>query len=161
MFVRYFVELPLPFERAQQVIDDAPGQWVTQAARAANASAQSLLVEVGLQPDSEVEQWLTLDVGDPVRLPARSVLPLTWRIREADTPFRTVEADVEVAAMGANRVHLSVAMQFHPPLAVIRRSEDRALLGRVAEAMLKDFVELLADEIVKRTHEVPARAAGQ
>ena len=161
MFVRYFVELPLPFERAQQVLDDSPGQWVAQAARTANESAQRLLVEVGLQPDAAIEQRVAVEIGDPVLLPGRTVLPLTWRIREAETPFRAVEADFELAAMGPNRTHLSVAMQFHPPLAILRRSEDRSLLGRVAEAMLKDFVGRLADEIVTRTHEVPARAAGQ
>ena len=40
--------------------------------------------------------------------------------------------------------------RYRPPLALVGRALDRALLHRVAEATIKDFVDRVAERIVAR-----------
>jgi hypothetical protein len=58
-----------------------------------------------------------------------------------------LEGDLEVAAIGPSRSQLSMDALYRPPLALVGRALDRALLHRVAEATIKDFMEHVAERI--------------
>ena len=50
-----------------------------------------------------------------------------------------------------------MSARYVPPFGTVGRVIDRAALSRVAEATLKDFLDRVAEAIM-RTREVPARA---
>ena len=50
-----------------------------------------------------------------------------------------------------------MSARYVPPFGTVGRAIDRAALSRVAEATLKDFLDRVAEAIL-RTHPAPARA---
>lgn len=149
MFVRYFVEVPLPFEQAEGLLLDSPGRWVPGLARGAHARGERLLAEVGFGgAGRRVVKRVEIELGRPLRYPTKTVVPMTWRASGPEALFPTLEADVEVAALGPDRSQLAVSARYRPPLGSVGRIIDRALLHRVAEATLKDFVDRVAERLL-------------
>jgi hypothetical protein len=146
MFIRYFVELPLSFEEAEERLLRAPGEWVPGLAQAAEAKGEQLLTEVGFGPPGRrIGKQVLIELGTPVTFPSKTVLPMSWRPIGAEGLFPELEADVEVASLGASRSQLSISARYQPPWGAIGRAIDRALLHRVAEATLKDFLDRVGE----------------
>ena len=158
MFVRYYLELPLPFEQVESAVLRSPEEWVPGLARGAGDRAEVLLGEVGFgSPGRRVEKQVQIELGQPVRFPSKTVLPMRWRPTGPEALFPSLEADIEVAGLGPHRTQLSVSAQYRPPLGMVGRAIDRTLLHRVAEATMKDFVDTMG-EAVKTVTAIPARA---
>jgi len=81
------------------------------------------------------------------------VIPLRWTAVGAHGLFPTMDADLEIAPLGPQMTQLAVSARYTPPLGVVGRAIDRALLHRVAEATLKDFMDRLRASLLER---VPA-----
>jgi hypothetical protein len=149
MFVRYFVDLLLPLEQAEMVLLDHPERWISGLARGAQARGERLLAEVGFgNAGRRVVKRVEIDLGRPLRYATKTVIPMTWRATGPGLLFPTLEADVEVAALGPDRSQLAVSARYQPPLGAVGRVVDRALLHRVAEAILKDFVDRIAERLL-------------
>lgn len=162
MFVRYFVELPLAFEDVNASLLDHPEEWIPSAARHAVAHAHALLSQLGIEPGATAEEWVAVELGHTVHFPSRTVLSMSWRLPGGPAPFGAVEADIDAAGMGPELTHLAVAMQYTPPFSAARCSTDRSTLARVAEAMLKDFVDGIAAQITAGgAAETRARTSGR
>jgi len=80
-------------------------------------------------------------LGDPVRSSARTWIPISWQATGPSGLFPVLDGDLELATLGAERTQLAFSARYRPPLGLIGRMVDRALLSRVAEATIKDFVE--------------------
>ena len=48
------------------------------------------------------------------------------------------------------RCQLAISARYDPPLGAVGRAIDRALLARVAEATVKDFLDRVRDSIARR-----------
>lgn len=142
MFLRYYLELPLPFAQVEGTFLRSPQDWLPGLALDAETRGEILLGEVGFgQPGHRVEKRVQIELGSPFRLASKTMLPMTWHATGAEPLFPSLEADVEVAALGANRTQLSISARYRPPLGPVGRVIDRALLHRVAEATIKDFLD--------------------
>jgi len=73
-----------------------------------------------------------------------------WRATGAERLFPHLEADLEVAALGPSRTQLSISARYRPPMGAMGRALDRALLHRVAEATIKDFLDGVGERLVRR-----------
>lgn len=152
MFVRYYVELALPFSDVEKTLLLSPQDWVPGLARDAEARGEALLAEVGFGPPGKrLEKQVEITIGGPFRLASKSVLPITWKATGVHAIFPSLEADVEVAPLGASRTQLSVSARYHPPLGLVGRAIDRTLLHRIAEATLKDFMDRAAETLKHRS----------
>ncbi len=147
MFARYYVELPLQRERVEQVLTEAPGSWLPGLATQANLRGDRLLAEVGFGDDVRIARQVAIDLGTPIRLPTKTVVPLRWTATGATGLFPAMDADLEVAPLGHDRCQLSISARYVPPLGALGRAMDRALLFRVAEATIKDFLDRVRDGI--------------
>lgn len=144
MFIRYYVDLSMPFDVAESRLLEDPGAWVPGIADGAEMRGERLLVDVGFPAagrDRRVAKSVEIELGPAYRIPSKAVLPLTWKATGAEGLFPVLEADVELAALGAERTQLSISGRYRPPLGAVGRVLDRALLHRVAEATLKDFLD--------------------
>ncbi len=143
MFLRYFVELPLPAARVEAILLHAPGEWLPGLARQAEDRGERLLAEVGVgDAGRRVGRHVAMDLGVPTRLASKLVLPITWRPDgTSGALFPRLEADLEVGQLGPARTQLSISARYDPPLGLVGRVVDRALLHRVAEATVKDFMD--------------------
>jgi hypothetical protein len=152
MFVRYFLDLAVPFESVEASLLDDPEAWVPGLLRAAEDRGQLLLAEVGFAVETRrIDKEVEIRLGPPYRIPTKTLLPMTWRATGVERMFPQLDADIEVAALGSRRTQLSISARYRPPMGTVGRMLDRAMLHRVAEATIKDFLDGVADRI--RAHE--------
>jgi hypothetical protein len=152
MFLRYYLELPLPFAEVEEILLHSPEEWVPGLAQDAHARGEHLLGEVGFGSDGRrVEKRVHIKLGIPFRLASKTILPMSWHATGAEKLFPSLEADLEVAALGAGRTQLSVSARYRPPLGPMGRVIDRALLHRVAEATIKDFLDRAGEALTARS----------
>jgi hypothetical protein len=79
MFVRYFVELPLPAAQVERALLGSPGTWLSALARSAQRRGDGLLTEVGVGPlGARLGRRVAVQLREPVRLTSMTSLPLTW-----------------------------------------------------------------------------------
>ncbi len=157
MFLRYYIELPLPADTVEQALLPEPTQWLPRLADQAGSRGQRLLAEVGIgQGGGGLRKRVEVSFGPVVRYPSRTTLAMTWQPTGPDALFPMLEADLEIGALGAGRTQLALNARYRPPLGTMGRVIDRALLHRVAEATVKDFldqtglaIQRLADEQVR------------
>lgn len=160
MFARYFVELAGDRARIERVVLDAPETWLPTLATSANHRGDRLLAEVGFGDDVRIARTVALTVGAPTRMPARTTIPLGWSASGPAGMFPALDADLEIAPLEDGRCQLAISARYEPPLGAVGRAIDRALLARVAEATVKDFLDRVRDSIAKRLAEDPAVAQG-
>lgn len=145
MFIRYFVEIDRPFDEVEVTLLDDPQRWIPGLASKAGALTDALLAEVGFGTQrTRVEKRVFLEVHPPISFPSRLLLPIEWRPSSAQTLFPELHADIEIAPIGPRRTHLSISARYEPPLGLVGRTLDRAMLHRVAELTVKDFVDRAA-----------------
>ncbi|GBC86066.1 hypothetical protein HRbin12_00047 [bacterium HR12] len=152
MFVRYYLELPLRFEDVERALLAEPEAWVPGLARDAERRGERLLAEVGftVTESRRIDKRVEIELGTPHRMPTKTILPMSWRAVGADGLFPALEADLEVAALGPRRTQLSISARYRPPMGALGRVLDRALLHRVAEATIKDFLDRVGEGLVSR-----------
>jgi hypothetical protein len=159
MFIRYYLDLAVPFEDVERALLDEPATWVPGIALDAEAGGQRLLAEVGFDVDASrrVDKEVEIEIGEPYVIPTKTMLPIAWRATGAERIFPQLEADIEIAALGAGRTQLSISARYRPPLGPVGRALDKAMLHRVAEATVKDFLDRVGERIRAR---VPEDAGG-
>jgi hypothetical protein len=149
MFVRYYVDLAAPFAEAEQRLLADPASWLPSILVDAEDRGNRLLADVGfpLDPDHRVDKQVDVAIGEAYRMPGKAMLPITWTASGGEWLFPSLEGDLELAALGERRTQLSLSARYKPPLGVVGRALDRALLHRVAEATVKDFVDRVVEAI--------------
>ncbi len=147
MFVRYFLELPLSMPVVEEALLAEPGGWLPGLVEDVEQRGEALLGEVGLT-SGRIQKRVKIELLDPIRFPSRTVLPMTWRAASKQSLFPVFEADVEVAELGSHRTQLAISARYRPPLGAVGAAIDRALLHRVAEAMVKDFLDRAGDKLI-------------
>jgi hypothetical protein len=156
MFLRYSIELPLPAEAVEQALLASPANWLPHLADRAGQHGQDLLVEVGIgAPDRGLRKQVRVSFGPLVRHPSRTTLAMTWRPTGAGTLFPVLEAELDVGTLGGCRSQLALNASNRPPLSVVGRAVDRALLHRVAEATVKDFLDQMGQAIMGLVEQQP------
>jgi hypothetical protein len=151
MFVRYYVELALPARRVEYAMLDSPAGWLSTVAGEAQRRGDRLLSEIGVGPlGPRLGRRVTIRVGQPVRFPSMTSLPLTWEPVGLEGVLPRLDADIELGALGEDRTQLAISARYRPPLGVLGQTVDRVLLHRVAEATLKDFLDRVATAITSQ-----------
>src|SRR5205823_391448 len=145
MFIRYFLELERPFDEIEVTLLDDPGEWLPGIAVKTSALTDSLLAEVGFGiQHTRIEKRVLVTVHPPITFPTRLILPIEWRPASGQGLFPKLLADIEVAPLGTRRTHLSISARYDPPLGLVGRTLDRAMLHRIAELTVKDFLDRTA-----------------
>jgi hypothetical protein len=149
MFLRYFLDLDDPFDRVEAALLADPASWVPGMARSAEELGERLLAEVGFAVKGEhrIHREVEISFGDPFRSPTKTRLPMSWTATGAKRLFPSLEADLEVAALGAMRTQVSISARYEPPAGPLGRALDRGLLHRVAEATIRDFLDRVGGAI--------------
>lgn len=163
MFARYFVELPISADELERALSREPRRWLPGLAERANHQGDLLLAEVGFGGAVRIERTVVVELGPSVRSGSKTVFPLRWAASGASGLFPSLDADLEVASLRPGRTQLAMSARYVPPFGPVGRVIDRALLSRVAEATLKDFLDRVTETIMESTDTVsraePGRAA--
>ena len=148
MFARYFVELPIPADDVERALSRDPRGWLPGLAEQANFKGDRLLAEVGFGEAIHLRRKVVVEIGKPIHASSKSFFPLRWTASGHTGLFPALDADIEVASLGSDRAQLAISARYVPPLGAVGRRIDRALLSRVAEATVKDFLDRVAEAIV-------------
>jgi hypothetical protein len=148
MFARYYVELPMPADHLQERLLASPSAWLPGLAADAHAHGEQLLADVGFGERVRVSRRVIVEVGTPLRRHSTTLLPIRWRPAATSGLIPELEGDLEVAALTPSSAQLSISARYSPPIGRVGAAIDRALLHRVAEATLKDFLDRVADGLL-------------
>ena len=147
MFLRSYTEMEVPFEVAERVLLRAPDGWLPEAAGDAERRRERLLADVGFGRRVRFHRPVEVEVRPALRLSGRTVLPIAWHSADREWLFPTLEADLELAPLSDRTTQIALTGRYSPPLGSVGRAVDRAVLHRVAEATVRDFVDRVAARI--------------
>jgi hypothetical protein len=151
MFVRYYLDLDVPYETVESALVADPASWVPGLLRDAEERGQRLLAEVGFEVETRrIEREVEIRVGTPYRIPSKTLLPMSWSATRSEHLFPQLDADIEVAALGSSRTQLAISARYRPPMGALGRALDKAMLHRVAEATIKDFLDRVGERLESR-----------
>ena len=137
-------------EEVEHALSHDPRAWLPGLAERANHRGDLLLAEVGFGEAVRIKRKVVIEIGRSVRSGAKSVVPLRWTPSGASGLFPSLDADLEVAPLGPGRTQLAMSARYDPPFGPVGRAVDRAVLSRVAEATLKDFLDRVAETILEK-----------
>jgi len=159
MFARYYVELPIAPERVEAALLQDPSTWMTHLAEHANGRGDALLAEVGFGEEIRIARRVAIEFGHNVRAGNRFIQPFRWSASGPAGMFPALDADLEVAPLGSEHTQLAISARYVPPLGALGKLIDRAVLARVAEATVKDFLDRVAAALVENV--APASSIGR
>jgi hypothetical protein len=148
MFAKHSVELAAPAEEVERLLAADPHGWLPGLAEDAAHQGDLLLAHVGFGEKIRVKRAVVVELGPPIRSSARVSFPIRWEASEHVGLFPALDADLEVAPLGPDRTQLAMSARYAPPLGALGRAIDRAVLSRVADATLKDFLDRVAAAIL-------------
>jgi hypothetical protein len=150
MFIRYFTVLEAPADSLRSGLIDRSAEWVSAVALLSDERRGELVSRVGvpLSAHHSLSKVVRVSLGTPTRLGETTVLPMSWEATGPRGLFPVMDGDLELAALGRERSQLAMSARYRPPLGAVGRVADRALLHRVAEATIKDFVDRVADRLL-------------
>jgi hypothetical protein len=144
VFARYFVELPLPAARVVDILTGLANDGLAGIAELADERGEALLGEAGVgHGGARLARTIAVRVEPPVRIGSTTVVPLHWEAAHGAGLFPSMDADLEISPLG-DTTHLAVSARYVPPMGRFGRVVDRAVLHRVAEATIKDFLDRVA-----------------
>lgn len=149
MFVSYFAQVPVSFdlavERLEPVIEDL-GDWAHDAYR----SGEKLRTRVGVGRSSPVlAKTVVLETAPPERNHDSYIIPISWRATGAPILFPMMRADLQLERVSRDTTQIRLSGSYTVPLGAIGQMFDDALLHRVAEATIENFVSRVAEAITR------------
>ena len=158
MFLKTYTELPVDFQRVLDAMREQPTEWLQEIASHLSYSRRRMLVEVGLGVQGHpLSRTARLEVGQPVASEHVASLPLRLEFDEHEGLLPSFTGSLDAAWLGEGRTHLALSAGYEPPLGILGRLADRALLHRVAEIVAHDLLGRIAEELTARV----ATAGGQ
>lgn len=149
MFVYYFTHLSAPYETLEPIFAGGAELWVPEQVSRAFEAGEELMAKVGIGKRARWTKSVSVSLGSPRRTSEGVVLPLDVRADPAEGLFPRLEGDLELARLGPQLSQLTMRGSYRPPLGGVGEIIDRALLHRVAESAVKDFMEQLSLRLVE------------
>ena len=144
MLVYDFIHVPLPVALVRQrLLLAVSGLW-QKVAVAAYEEGEELLSRVG--PFGAVpglSKAVSVHVGDVRDRGEGFVMPLQWSATGPTELFPVMQADLEVAPLGAHQSQVRLSGSYDPPLGAFGRQLDRLLLHQLAEATVRALLKQL------------------
>lgn len=145
MFIHYSTHVPVGLAEVEKRIDQLRGnleEWADLAYR----EGEQLRSKVG--PIEGLAKSVSLEVGMAEIHRSGLVYPIKWTALGASALFPELNADLALSQMGQSMTGLSLDGTYEPPLGVVGRLADRVVLGRVADATVRDWMDRLAEAVV-------------
>ena len=144
MIVSYTTRMDISFEEASHAILSQPERWLPSVAAAVQDTERQLLAEVGFEvAHVRVEKKVEVELLHLEQSPSKVVLLIRWKAHRAAGLFPVLEGSLEVSPLGGAS-QLEVSGEYRPPGGAVGRISDQAVLHRIAQATVEDFVKRIA-----------------
>jgi hypothetical protein len=146
MFVHYFTHVPLNMSEVEKRLDrfrtDLP-----QMADVAYREGEDLRAKVGPWVEGFAKE-VHLEIGNAEIHRTGIAYPVTWTAIGATVLFPKLNAELLLAHVGRNLTRIAIEGTYEPPLGFVGKIADRAILGRYADAAVRNWLDKLAEAIV-------------
>lgn len=148
MFIRTYTVVDRPFAEVEAEFVKGAANWMPDLALKANGHGVRLLSELGLKMGPRrIGKRIELKISEPLRSPGLTLFSMRWQAASEAGFFPALEGQMEIAALGGSSTQLGLSGTYRPPLGIVGAIADRALLHRVAEVTVKDFIERIGDRL--------------
>jgi hypothetical protein len=148
VFVRYYQEIPRPAPAVEAALSHLPESWLPEAVMASNGHAMNLMERVGMSVGSRrLDLRVNLEISSPRQLGDTCVIAISWRPVSNIPLLPSLDGDVEISPLGENHAQLAISARYRPPLGWVGLIADHALMRRIAEATVKDFLDRVAEGV--------------
>ncbi len=148
MFLRYFITIPRPAEEIESVFERGVANWMPTLVEEMNGQGNRLLSELGFEiAGGRIQRRIKIDVRPGRRTAGATLIPISWRAASASALFPVLDGQLEIASLGPKTTQLGISANYEPPLGLVGKIADRALLHRVAEVTVKDFLEAIGRRV--------------
>lgn len=147
MFVYYFTHIPRPFVEIAASLATKPVEWMPGMMDDAYASGDALRTSLGIGRGSRLAKQVRVMVADALSKENRVVLPIRVEAVGPAALFPRLDVDLEAVPVGATMTQLTLRGTYTPPLGQLGALVDRAILHRLAQAIIKNFVEQVAESL--------------
>lgn len=144
MFVRYSTIAPVGLGEFERRLDNVRGHlevWAGVAYR----EGEDLRARVG--PGGHMAKSVSLELGAGEIHRRGVVYAVRWDANGGGVLFPKLTAELVLSQMGADMTSVTLDGTYDPPMGVVGRALDRAMLGKVAEATVRNWVDKIADEV--------------
>ena len=145
MFVQYYTHVPIPLGLVEERIEEVRSR-LEEWAGAAYREGEDLFATVGPGHGAYAKK-VKLDIGTAEIRRGGLVYPITWSAVGATGLFPKLTADLVLTHVGPARTKLSLRGTYDPPLGVVGRAIDRALLTKIAESTIQEWVDQVAEAV--------------
>lgn len=150
MFIHYSTHVPVGLAEVEKRIDRLRSdlkEWADIAYR----EGENLRSKVG--PIEGLAKSVSLEIGLAEIHRSGLVYPIKWTASGASALFPELNADLALSQMGSSMTALALDGTYEPPLGLVGRMADRAILGRIADATVRNWMDRLA-EAVSSNHQI-------
>ena len=147
MLVRYYLELDQPAYAVEAVLGQDPQAWLPDIAGDSNQRGLDI-VRVGLNIGPyRLDREVSLVASSPRWIGDTWVIPIAWSPTRATALLPSLEGDLEVSGLAGDRAQLAISASYRAPLGWLGVLTDQALMRRVGEATVKDFLDHVATRV--------------
>lgn len=147
MFIHYSTHVAVGLAEVEKRLDQVRGElqeWADLAYR----EGEELRSKVGPMPG--LAKSVSLEIGLAEIHRSGLVYPIRWTAHGAGGLFPELNADLALSQMGPYMTSLSLDGTYEPPLGVVGRVADRMILGRLADATVRNWMDRLAEAVGTR-----------
>jgi hypothetical protein len=136
-------EIPCPYEPLAEVLQSGPERWLPQAER----TGEALIFEVGVGSGRRgVRRRVKVTLSRVTPFGYGVAVRIAWRAARRPELYPTLEGALRLERTDrADRSRLRFDASYQPPAGRLGVALDQALMHRVAEASLRDFVARLVE----------------
>ena len=145
MFVHYFTHVPLSVSDVEKRLDLLRTD-LGEMADVAYREGEELRAKVGPWDDGFAKE-VELSIGTAEIHRTGIAYPITWTATGAQVLFPKLNAELLLAHVGKSLTRLAIEGTYEVPLGFVGKVADRALLGRYADAAVRNWLDRLAESL--------------
>jgi len=141
-----------PYVSVQKALLADPGKWLPSLA---NDAGKRLITELAVRIGSaRVARAVEVEVAPPTIYPDRSEIFISWKAASMPSLFPELRGLFKLAGVDSRRSRLSFEASYEPPGRLAGQLVDQALMHRVAEASVREFVLRTAQALGRRAQAI-------
>lgn len=154
VFLRYYVMIGRPFAEVETEVTADAEHWMPAMAQRANGHGVKLLSELGFDVGAlRIGRRIEVKLGAPRRTAGVTLVAVRWRAATRAGLFPALEGQLEIAKLGLTTTQVGLSASYEPPLGLVGKIADRALLHRVAEVTVQDFMGRIGERLERSRSE--------
>jgi len=139
--VQHSIRIDRPVESVSAALAAAPTGWLPSLVGAAPGAAGKAIAALGVRKE------VTIRLGEPVTSGWWTEVPITWQASYIQKMFPLMTGKIGIVPVAGRATTLTVCGAYEPPPKRIVGHLDEVLVYKVAEAIVKELAESVAERL--------------